>query len=82
MTEIAMLITLLSKSFGILVCLFVVVDSFVEKKYIRTVSFLHIWFKQVYGFFGQFMKKNAYVPEGRNEGRRVATPTSFSIIDS
>ena len=40
MTEIAMLITLLSKSFGILVCLFVVMDSFVEKIYIRTVSFL------------------------------------------
>ena len=23
-----------------------------------------------------------YVPEGRNEGGRVATPTSFSILDS
>ena len=53
MTEIAMLITLLSKSFGILVCLFVVVDSFVENIYIRTVSFLHIWFKLVYGLFEQ-----------------------------
>ena len=50
-----MLITLLSKSFGILVCLFVDVDSFVENVYIyiRTVSFLRIWFKLVYGLFGQ-----------------------------
>ena len=28
------------------------------------------------------MKKNAYVPEDRNEGGRVATPTRFSIFDS
>jgi hypothetical protein len=28
------------------------------------------------------MKQNAYVPEGRNERGRVATPTSFSIFDS
>ena len=30
---------------------------------------------------GLFMKKNAYVPEGRNEEERVATPTNFSIFD-
>ena len=28
------------------------------------------------------MKENANVPEGRNEGGRVATPTSFLIFDS
>ena len=28
------------------------------------------------------MKSNAYVPESRNEGGRVAAPTSFSIFDS
>ena len=27
-------------------------------------------------------EENAYVPEGRNEGGRVATPTNFSIFDS
>ena len=26
-------------------------------------------------------EENAYVPEGRNEGGRVATPTNFSIFD-
>ena len=31
---------------------------------------------------GLFMKQNAYVPEGGNEGGRVATPTSISIFDS
>ena len=30
---------------------------------------------------GLFMKSNAYVSEGRNEGVRVATPTNFSIFD-
>ena len=30
---------------------------------------------------GLFMKCNAYVPEGGNEGGRVATPTTFPIFD-
>ena len=29
-----------------------------------------------------FMKQNAYIAEGGNEGGRVATPTSISIFDS
>ena len=36
----------------------------------------------MFGPGGLFMKYNAYVPEGRNEGGRVATPTRFSIFDS
>ena len=35
----------------------------------------------MFGVGGLFMKYNAYVREGRNEGGRVATPTSFSIFD-
>ena len=31
---------------------------------------------------GLFMEENGYVPEGRNEEGRVATPTSISIFDS
>ena len=43
MTEIAILITLLSKSFGILACLFVVVDSFVEKNiYMDSKLFVYL----------------------------------------
>jgi hypothetical protein len=36
----------------------------------------------MFGVGGLFMKYNAYVSESRNEGRRVATPTNFSIFDS
>ena len=36
----------------------------------------------MFGPGGLFMKSNACVPEGRNEGGRVAAPTSFSIFDS
>ena len=32
--------------------------------------------------FGLFMKQNAYVPVGGNEGGGRATPTSISIFDS
>ena len=32
----------------------------------------------MFGVGGLFM---TYVPEGRNEGGRVATPTSFSMLD-
>ena len=31
---------------------------------------------------GLYMRQNAYVPEGKNQGGRVATPTSFSISAS
>ena len=37
---------------------------------------------KMFGLSGLFMKENANVPEGRNEGGRVATPTSFLIFDS
>ena len=37
---------------------------------------------RMFGVGGLFMKWIVYVPEGRNEGGRVATPTSFSIFDS
>ena len=37
---------------------------------------------KMFGVGGLYMKLNAYVPEGRNERRRVATPTNFSIFDS
>ena len=36
---------------------------------------------RMFGVGGLFMKY-AYVPEGGNEGGKVATPTSFSILDS
>ena len=36
---------------------------------------------KMFGLGGLFMKSTAYVPEGRNEGGRVATPTSFPIFD-
>ena len=36
---------------------------------------------QKYTQFCLFMMSNAYVPEGGNEGRRKATPTSTSIFD-
>ena len=35
----------------------------------------------MFGLRGLFIKYNAYVPEGSNEEGRVATPTSFSIVD-
>ena len=37
---------------------------------------------KMFGTGGLFMMKNAYVPEGRKKRGRVATPTSFSIINS
>lgn len=36
----------------------------------------------MFGTGGLFIKSNGYVPEGRNEEGRVATPTSISIFDS
>ena len=35
----------------------------------------------MFGVGGLFMMLNAYVPESRNERRRVATSTNFSIFD-
>ena len=35
----------------------------------------------MFGAGSLFMKWNAYVQEGRNEGGRVATPISISIVD-
>ena len=35
----------------------------------------------MFGMGGLFMKCNAYVPEGGNEGGRAATSTSISIFD-
>ena len=37
---------------------------------------------KLFGLGGLFMKINAYYPEGGNERRRIATPTSISIFDS
>jgi hypothetical protein len=37
---------------------------------------------QIFAQGGLFMKQNANVPEGGNEGGRVATSTSISIFDS
>ena len=37
---------------------------------------------QMFRQFCLFMMQNAYVPEGRNEGGRKATPNSISIFDS
>ena len=39
---------------------------------------------EIFALAGLFMNKNAYVPEGGNEGGRGATPTptSISIFDS
>ena len=36
----------------------------------------------MFGTGGLFMKQNAYVPVGGNEGWGGATPTSISIFDS
>ena len=35
----------------------------------------------MFGPCGLIMKENAYVPEGRNERGRIATPISFLIFD-
>ena len=42
-----------------------------------TYTLLHIFAQ-----FDLFMKKNASVPEGRNEEGREVTPTNISITDS
>ena len=45
-------------------------------------AILHALGLKIFAQGGLFMKQNANVPEGGNEGGKVATPTSISIFDS
>ena len=53
-------------------------------KIVVNIVHLHVAYSRVHNSppFGLFMKQNAYVPVGRNDGGGEATPTSISIFNS